>query len=167
MTIVFAGTTFAGGASTGADGGPALDARNGSTLGAAPPRETDEIPMNEDIDALLERVSLDFRPYRVWWRDGRAGEPDGTVPGPTDRYLVATLQLDAAAFETLEIALEGEPGRERLVDIEPWMAPALRARGEKLHVERHDATRFVRRPYTQGNIDRVVGTDFVVLRLGT
>ena len=94
------------------------------------------------------------------------GNPDNKVPGPTDYALSACLELSSADIDKLiDTFAEGSP-RNRSRTAQEWMPEEIKALGG-YKTEYFNANAIVQSPYTNGSLERIVDTPYVILRLGT
>lgn len=131
------------------------------------PANTDKNSVSSDVDALRQKVELPFAPLEAVWLEEKLGNPDNSVPGPTDYRLTAVLKFSNSDAEQLmkKIGAEKLPGGT--IQIEEWFPSELKnkAAGGELGGTKYDAGEFSRSPYTSGTISRVENSDYFVLKL--
>ena len=119
-----------------------------------------------DSQSLVEKLQLPVTPINVWWFEERLGNPDNKTPGPIDYSLSAILELSSADIDKLiDTFFEGTP-RHRSRTAQDWMPGQIKALGS-YKTEYFNANAIAKSPYTNGSLERIVDTPYVILRLGT
>jgi len=104
---------------------------------------------------------------RVWWFDQLLGNADNTTPGPTDYELWACLELSDQDLNLLIDSLDSENNRERLTKPQPWLPEEIKSIGAHYKSLTYDARRLVVPPYTNGSLEHITGTNYIILRFNT
>ncbi len=132
------------------------------------PENTETI--SKDIDELAKNINLPVRPAEAVWKKKTLGNPESTIPGPSDYLLVAVLKYDEAEIEKIIEQTKEKPVKG-VVQTEDWFPEDLKNlaqdfENEKLlSGEKYDTKSFARSPYLNGTILRVNGSNYFVLTL--
>lgn len=131
------------------------------------PANTDRESVSSDVAALREKVDLPFAPLEAVWLEEKLGNPNNSVPGPTDYRLTAVLKFSNSDAEQLMKKIDAEKLPGGSVQIEEWFPFELKnkAADNELGGTKYDAGAFSRSPYTSGTVSRVENSDYFVLKL--
>ncbi len=132
-----------------------------------------ENPSSDDVEKLLEIVLLPEIPEEVVWKEENLGSKDNTVPGPTDRKIIAVLQYTPENVKKIIALVEkNKQPQEVEVEVENWYPEELTAKSqlsgsESLRGMAFGANQFFNTPYGNGKITHIEDTNFFVLELFT
>lgn len=128
----------------------------------------------DDAAELSRIINLPFEPDEsAVWRETELNPNSANerIPGPTDRKLVAVLKFTPE--QTTEIIKRAEtyrPSVPAALEAESWFPPELTAQSqasgdETIKGNSYAANDFLKTPYTDGKLTRIVNTDYFVLEL--
>lgn len=131
--------------------------------------------VKDDVAELSRIINLPFEPDETSsvWREIVLNPQSNSdrVPGPTDVKLIAVLKFKPEdAVEIVKKAETYKPSVPVSLDAENWFPAELIAKSqasgdETIKGNSYAANDFLKSPYTDGKLTRIVDTDYFVLEL--